>query len=285
MKKSLQENLKTFHTHWYVWLFPICAFFITGFLFQQYFYNHGPVIQISFDEASVIQTEKTKVRFRGVDIGVVKKVTLSFDRKDVIVHVRLEKGADDFAVAGSKFWIVTPKVSFQGLSGLDTLFSGPYIEAMPGPADAEIQTRFKGRSQPAEDADTLESTSTYTLTTTSAESLNTGDAITYRGLNVGTIGKIALNKTAQTIEVQLLILNKYTRLIRTNTVFWNKVGIQAKLGLFGSKIKVNSVDSIMRGGIEFATPDKAGEQAKANSKFILALEAPKDVEKWSPVLD
>ena len=285
MKMSLAKNLKSFRNHWYVWLFPVIAFFISGYLFQQHFYNHGPTIQIAFDEATTIQNEKTRVRFRGVDIGIVKKITLSLDRKDVIVHVRLEKGADDFAVAGSSFWIVTPKVSLQGMSGLDTIFSGPYIEALPGPAGGALQTHFKGRSQPAEDADTLENTSTYTVNTTSAESLNTGDSITYRGLNVGTIGKMSLNKSGQTIEIQLLILNRYTRLIRTNTVFWNKVGIQAKLGLFGSKIKVNSVDSIMRGGIELATPDTAGPQAKANTQFTLALEAPKDAEKWSPILD
>jgi len=74
-------------------------------------------------------------------------------------------------------------------------------------------------------------------------------------------------------------------LVRTNTAFWRKVGIQAKLGLFGSEVKVNSLDSIMRGGIELFTPDPPAPVAKANHKFTLLAAPPKDYEKWNPVLD
>lgn len=284
MKHAVKHNLKTLRTRWYVWLFPIVAIILSAFLIQQYYYNNGFVIHISFDDASVIQVAKTKLKFRGVDIGRVKDVTISDDQKHVVVSVQLNKGTDHFAVEGSKFWVVTPKVSLQGLTGLDTIFSGPYIDVLPGPADAPIQTEFKGKTQEVT-SDENENMSSYILETASAESLNPGDAITYRGVHVGTVGKMSLGKTAQMIEVQILIQNKYSRLVRSNTVFWNKVGIQAKLGLFGSKIKVNSMDSIMHGGIEFATPDKAEPMAKANAKFILAPEAPKNSEKWNPVLE
>lgn len=282
--KTIKEKMKTIKLAWVAWLFPIFAIVITIYLVKQHFYNRGPMIQISFEEASMVQVEKTRLRYRGVNIGTVKKVAISEDQKNVTVSVLLIKEAAEFAVEGSKFWIITPQVSLQGLTGLDTIFGGPYIEVQPGPMDGSRQTEFKGR----EDSDTheaTENTSPYIIETANAESISKGDAVTFRGMVIGNIGKLTLNKTAQAVEIQLNIQNKYTKLIRTNTVFWRKVGIQAKLGLFGSQIKVNSFDSIMRGGVELAIPDHPGEVAKARARFALVPEAPKDYSKWNPKLD
>lgn len=279
----MTENMKSIRNNWYLWLFPVIAIGITLFLFKVYYENHGRTIQITFDEASVMKVEKTRLRFRGVDIGVVKDIQLSPDHKNVVVSVMLTKDTDDFAVEGSQFWVVTPKVSLQGLSGLDTIFAGPYIEVLPGPTDAKKVSQFKGRPEDVHEAS--ENMSSYVLETASAESINTGDAITFRGMTVGTVGKMSLSKTSQAVNVQINIENRYVQLIRTNTVFWRKVGIQAKLGLFSSKIKVNSFDSIMHGGVEFFTPDNPGPMAKANAKFALATEAPKNYEKWNPKLE
>lgn len=283
--KAFKGSMRGMRTNWYVWLFPIFAALISAFLVQQHFYNRGLLIKVSFDEASVIQREKTRLRYRGVDVGTVVDVQISKDRKNAIASIRLVKGTDDFAVEGTKFWIVTPKVSLQGLSGLETIFSGPYIEVSPGPAHSPRKLTFKGREPEAEVLQApIESVSTYILEMPNAESINPGDAVTYRGVNVGNIGKLNLNKTSQMIDVQINIQNKYTRLVRTNTVFWRKIGIQAKMGLLGANIKVNSVDSIMHGGVEFATPNEAGAMARAGTKFTIVADAPKGSEKWSPIL-
>ena len=284
VQDNVKQNVNTVRRRWYLWLFPLIALGMSTFLFYQYFYDHGPMIKIIFDEASVIQAEKTHLRFRGVDIGTVKAVAISEDHKNVEVSVLLVKGAEQFAVEGSKFWIVSPRVSLQGFTGLDTIFSGPYIETSPGPSSAEPQLVFKGRQDP-EAADATENTSVYFIEAVNGESLNAGDSVTYRGLNVGTIGKVGLSKSGQFVEIRLNIQNRYARLIRSNTVFWRKVGVQADLGLFGSKVQVNSLDSIMHGGLEFATPDNAGPMAKARAKFALATEAPKNAGNWKPVLE
>jgi paraquat-inducible protein B len=281
---TLKNKTKSYRAHWYVWLVPVLALGISAFLFIQHHYDHGPKITIFFEDASVIQADKTHIRYRGADIGVVKSLALTEDRKGVNISATLNKGLDDFAVEGSKFWVVTPIVSLEGLTGLDTIFSGPYVEAVPGPADAAKQTEFKAKSED-DNTQTVESTVSYIIETNNAESISVGDSITFRGIKVGSTNKVTLNKDSQIVEVQINIQNKYARLIRTNTVFWRKVGIQADLGLFGSKIKVNSLDSIMHGGMEFATPDAAGEIAKHHTKFGLAGAAPKDYGKWNPKLE
>ncbi len=271
-------------SYWYVWLFPVVAILLSAWLFRGYLRQRGPVIEISFEDASSIQPEKTRIRFRGVTIGVVKEIILAEDNKSVVAYVQLQRDASRFAVKGSKFWIVAPKVGFQGISGLETLFEGTYIAVQPGPAEGEEETEFKGKLV-SESSESLENTRAYTLESPNLESVSAGDAVTFRGLGIGTVTSIGLSKNGQLGIVQINIHSKYVRLIRTNTVFWRKVGVQAKLGLFGSEIKVNSMDSILHGGVELFTPDPAGEIAKGGTKFSLLPTAPKGSEKWNPVLE
>ena len=279
-----KSNVKKAQSHWYVWLFPVFAILICAYIGYQSFRDRGPMIQIMFDDASSIEAEKTKVRYKGVVIGTVKKVEISENLKETIVDIRLQKSAENFAVEGSKFWLVTPKVGLQGISGLETIFEGTYIAVQPGKPENDQKLEFKGKLG-HDTNESLENTTTYSLETSNAESVTLGDSVTFRGLVIGTITEVLLAKGAQNVLVQIHIHNRYAHLIRTNTVFWRKVGVQAKLGLFSSEVKVNSLDSIMHGGVELFTPDSPGERAKAFSKFTILQAAPKGSEKWNPKLD
>ncbi|MFV8251271.1 MlaD family protein [Bdellovibrio bacteriovorus] len=277
-----EKTVRKISSHWYVWLFPVFAVLISAWLLVQYLTGLGPKIEISFDDGSRIEAEKTRLSYRGVEIGSVTDVKLSDDQKKVIVHARLKKDAKKFAEEGAKYWIVTPKVSIQGITGLETLIEGPYIAAQPG--DGGEKTEFQGK-QESETDDPLEDTVAYRLETANAESINPGDNVSFRGMNVGTVTKVTLSKTAQTLHIQINLQSKYARLVRTNTQFWRKVGVQAKLGLFKSELKINSLETLLHGGIEMFTPDPAGEIAKYNHKFPLLSSAPKDWQKWNPSLE
>jgi paraquat-inducible protein B len=268
---------------WAFWFFPVIALGITGWILYSHIKKQGPTITVEFEDAAGLQAEKTSVRFRGVEIGLVKEVVISEDTKNVVATINLQKEAERFAVEGSKFWLVTPQVSFQGVKGLDTLIEGSYIAASPGKEEATESYDFKGTNNTEGDA--LENTTAYFLETSNVESINPGDAVTFRGLQVGNVTRVTLGKTAQVVVVQINLQNRYTRLIRNNTSFWRKAGIQASLGLFGSKVKINSLDSILRGGVEIFTPDPAGPRAKAGSRYNLSADAPKGYEKWNPVLE
>ncbi len=280
----LRQKIGRVGSTWYLWLFPVFAILISVWLFRDYLGQRGPEIQIIFEDAASLQAEKTKVRFRGVPIGTVKKISITADNKDVVAYIQLQKEAAQFAVAGSKFWIVSPKVNFQGISGLETLLEGTYIAVQPGKPDAEVQEQFKG--QMGNDAtDSSENLRPFILEAKNAESITTSDIITFRGVNIGTVSKLTLSKSSQKVLIQINIQNKYAKLIRSNTFFWRKVGIQANLGLFNSSVKVNSLDSILHGGIEIFTPEPPGIIAEPSSRFTLSPAAPKDYEKWNPVLE
>lgn len=283
MRKTVRRSVEKVKTGWYIWLFPLFAVGITGWLLYDYYSQQGPRVRISFDDAGGIQPEKTTLRFRGIAIGVVKDVFISEDQKDVVAEVLLRKDAEKFAVEGSKFSLVQPKVGFQGISGLNTLFEGVYIQVLPGDSGGKKKHDFQAQAQTSA-TDPLDDTSVYFLETDNAESVNAGDSISYRGVKIGSVTKVYFDRPAQSVQMQVNVENKYTRVIRTNTAFWRKAGVQAKLGLFNSEIKVNSLDTLMNGGIEIATPDQAGARAKFGAKFTLAPSAPKDYQKWRPTL-
>lgn len=274
------KNLK-----WHLILFPILAIAFSGYFLYKYYDEKGSTIEILFSEANSIQPEKTRLFYRGVPVGVVKEITLSEDGKNAVCVVELQKTAAQFAVEGSAFYLVSPKVSFEGISGLETLISGSYIAVDPGPKDAKKKDKFDGALSPPI-SKPEENTSKYILETDHAESISTGDNIFFRGLIIGQVGVVNLNKTSQRVLIEINIKNKFVKLIRTNTSFWKKQGVKVDLGLFKSDIRINSLDTIMKGGIEIGTPNNPGEIAKYGQTFPLLRDEPEDREdeKWDPSL-
>ncbi len=264
---------------WLIWLFPTLALISTGFLYYNYWSHRGPLVQIEFNDATGIEPEKTTVKFRGVVVGKVEKVDLLESEKAVVVFVRLSREAKDLAVGGTVFSIIQPQVDFQGVRGLETLFRGSYIRAIQG--RGEPTTKFIGRLE-AEASDTSSHTVTYYLRSPSVDSINTGDPVYYRGFKIGSVTDVSLAPSGQYIETRIQIEKKYVKTIRTNTLFWQRSAVDAKIGLFDSKIKIGSLESMMNGGISIATPTEAGRIADAESRFQLQAHSPKNFEKWNP---
>lgn len=275
------ESLKS---GWYLWLFPLAALGISCWLFLDFFNERGPEVHITFEDASGIQAGKTRVRFRGVSIGTVEKTLISGDNRYALVTVVLQRNAAHFAVDGSQFWLVLPKVGFQGVSGLETLFEGTYIAVQPGPPGGNQKDVFKG-SIGKEINDSAEDTLAYYLEADNVGSIGPGDNVSFRGMNIGTVSKVSLSKTSQSVITQINIQRRYAKLIRSNTVFWRKAAVQANLGLFNSEIKIGALDSLLHGGIDLATPEPVGEIAKQHAQFELSAAPPKNWEKWSPKLE
>ena len=63
-----------------------------------------------------------------------------------MVQARLRRSAASIARDGSVFWIVRPEVGPASISGLRTVFAGPYIQALPGTGPPK--TEFVGLDRP-----------------------------------------------------------------------------------------------------------------------------------------
>jgi len=117
-----------------IWLIPFIALLIGLSLAIKSILAIGPTIYVSFRTAEGLVAGKTTVKYRQVDIGLVREIVLSDDRSHVIAKIELRKDASNFAAKDSRFWVVRPRVGTSGISGIDTLFSGSYIGVDGGKA-------------------------------------------------------------------------------------------------------------------------------------------------------
>ncbi|MCD6389124.1 MAG: hypothetical protein J7L69_06915, partial [Desulfobulbaceae bacterium] len=107
----------------------------------------------------------------------------------------------------------------------------------------------------------------------------------YRQVRVGLVMGSVLSPTAQEVHVFVNIEEPYTALIHENTVFWNASGISVDAGIFrGLQIYTESMESILGGGIAFATPEgkEMGVPAGTGHHFILQDKMDEDWLDWKP---
>jgi len=125
-----------------VWIVPVVAAMVAGYLVYRRAQEYGAGITIRFKEVSGLKIGQTPIKYRGVSVGEVTGVELDRNHQYVLVRARLQRSAASIAREGSKFWIVRPEVGIANITGLATIISGPHIEAWPG--GGEFQSEFVG---------------------------------------------------------------------------------------------------------------------------------------------
>ena len=105
-----------------VWLVPLVAIVIGGWLVFKALSEKGPTITITFSSAEGLEAGKTKIKFKEVELGQVTAINLSEDLTKVIVTAELVKEAENFLSVNTRFWVVRARVGVSGVSGLGTLF-------------------------------------------------------------------------------------------------------------------------------------------------------------------
>lgn len=243
----------------------------------------GQVIELRADTADGLK-EGTVLRFKGLEVGRVEQVELSKDLQTVQLKVRLTRAADRVARQGTRFWVVGPQVGLAGVSNLGTIVSGQYIEVLPAPKAGQAQTSFSllgGEPNRLLDADGLR----LTLSAARRGSLKAGVPVTYREVQVGKVTSFELGETADRVLIHVLIEPRYAPLVRTGSRFWNTSGVGVDAGLFkGVKVRTESMETILAGGVAFATPNNTemGSPAKPGQTFALFDEANDEWLDWAP---
>ena len=123
-----------------IWLIPLVAFIIGGWIAYKTITERGPIITISLANAEGIEAGKTKVKYKNTEIGVVKSLQLSEDLSRVDLTAELVKGSKAFLREDTLYWVVRPRIGVGEISGLATLFSGAYIAVYPGYEQASAKS-------------------------------------------------------------------------------------------------------------------------------------------------
>ena len=244
---------------WLVWLVPLVAVIIGVTLGARSILNRGPTITIFFHNAEGIEANKTHIKYKDVDVGIVRVVKLTKDHREVEVtaEMRGNSGIENLLVTDTRFWVVRPRVGAEGVSGLGTLLSGAYI-GMDAGRNATEKREFEGLDvQPPITADVPGRE--FTLMADDLGSLDIGSPIYLRRVPVGQVQAYAMQPDGRHIKFTIFVTAPYDRFVSLHSRFWHASGVDVDLGAQGLHVQTQSVVSVLAGGIAFQDlPDPDG---------------------------
>jgi paraquat-inducible protein B len=268
-----------------VWLVPLVALLIGGWLAVQTVLQKGPSITISFANGEGLEAGKTKIKFKNVDIGVIDSVVLSADRNTVIATAELAKSAANMLVEDTRFWVVRPRISGGTVSGLGTLLSGSFIGM-----DAGSQTRsrrdFVGLETPPVFASNVAGRE-FVLKSETMGSLDVGAPVFFRRLQVGQVTSYALDADGNGVTFRVFINAPYDAYVKGDTRFWQASGVDVSLDTNGVKINTESLVAILIGGLAFQSPPESADatEAGAGSEFQLFQDRAEAMKRRDRIAD
>lgn len=255
-------------TYSLIWLVPLAALAISLGVVWKTYADRGPLIEVAFLQATGIRVDETELRYRDVTIGLVEDLKFSNGLETVVAYVRVEKSVAPFIDADSEFWLVRPEVTTRGVSGLDTVLSGVYIE---GTWDAEISApaeRFTALARPPL-ARAGESGLQFMLYSNDGEGMAENTPILYHGIEVGRIGNLRLSGDGRSIIADAFVPFPNDRLVNSSTKFWDTSGFDLSFGPAGAKLNVSSLAALVAGGISFDTIVSGGGPVGSGAAFQL----------------
>lgn len=250
-----------------IWVLPLLALIVGIWMIYEQLSTQGPMITIEVEQATGLESDKTKIKSRDVDIGIVKDIKLKDDLSGVIIYARIDKSAEHLLRKNSEFWVVKPRISFSGISGLSTLLSGPYIAMSPSD-ETEKQLNFVALESPPV---TPAGTPGLHVTLSSAQdfSFKEGDSVVYKGLKVGEFEDVYFNLGERTVYYNVFIKDPFHKLITENTKFWNTSGLSFALEASGFTARTGSLETMLTNGVTFDVPEgmDPGAQITERSYF------------------
>ncbi|MBF0624353.1 MAG: MCE family protein [Magnetococcales bacterium] len=251
-----------------IWLVPLIAALIGGWIAYRTLADMGPQVVISFKTADGLEPGRTKVKYKDVEVGEVETVQLTPDLSRVLVTARFIRTAESHLTEGTRFWVVMPRLTAAGITGLNTLVSGAYIEVDPGPGNPKFA--FEGLEVPP-----IVRHGTpghrFVLQAERLGSLAPGSPVQYRGITVGEVQGYELAPDGQGVMIHAFVHAPHHTLVRQETRFWNASGIRATVDANGLDVRAASLQALLAGGVTFDTlePPEATQPAPNGAIFRL----------------
>ncbi len=248
----------------------------------------GLMVRIRFDSGEGLKAG-TPLKFRGMEVGEVKRVRLDHDIADpdhstIIADTLIYNDNRWLAREGARFWLVKPELGLARTANLDTLIKGQYIQVDPADKVTSEKTEFIARNRPPAQGNGLTGLK-IRLVSDRLGSIAKGNPVYYREIQVGEVSGYRLGNPADHVIIFLTIDDHYAPLITPDTQFWNASGIDVDVGLFsGAKIRTDSLESLLAGGIAFATPAAGTTPVKPGMRFPLHEKADPKWLEWKPAI-
>ena len=261
-RRSLAERVSV------VWLVPLAAVLVSLWVAWQSYSDRGLLIDIIFQQASGIRAGETELRFRDVTVGRVEDVGFSPTLETVRVSVRLDKSIAAFADDDATFWIVQPEVTTQGVSGLETVLSGVFIEASWDSEPGGLVSEHQGLDS-APLLGSGQSGLSITLTAGPGVLLTGSTPILHKGVEVGRIGPPELSPDGTVARAEAIVFAPYDGLVTSNTRFWDTSGFSFSLGANGAELNFSSIATLIAGGVAFDTVVSGGTAVASGRSYTV----------------
>ncbi len=235
-----------------IWLVPFLAMVIALWLAFQYYAKIGPTIKISFKSNAGLIANQSQIKLRDVTVGMVTKISLSNDGKGVIVQAQMNKEVSAYLNNKAKLWIVHPDVGSHGVSGLDTLLSGSYIELHGIKDDSSTKRYFIGLEKPY--LDTEAEGKYYLLSAPQSYNITEGSNIYYRMIKVGRVERVGISPNGEKVNFTVFVEKKYNSYINKKSRFYAQSSFSIDFSQAKMDMQLASLSQLAHGGISIYTP-------------------------------
>lgn len=209
-----------------IWLIPLAALGLAAWLLYTTLIATGPTLHIYFKDVQGLQPGNAEVKYRGAQVGTVSSMHLAKDQQSVDVEVSLDRAAADLAREHTLFWIVKPQLSLGQIQGLQTIVSGAYIEAKPGPG--KQVTHFQGLSQPPSPEQEKKGFR-LVLLADKLGSVQKRTPVYYREVQVGEVLESTFVDGTQALQIPIWINEPCVSVVDTNSKFWDAGGLRVQM--------------------------------------------------------
>lgn len=249
-----------------IWIVPFIAIIVAGWLAYQYYSELGDEIRIIFPKNEGLNAGQSQIKYRDVQVGTVQKILLRKDGNGVVVVARMDKLAEPYLNEKAKFWIVKPEVGVTGVSGLDTLLSGTYIN-MFSEKEGQPKDTFYGLKEPYH---ANKEGVYYQLIAPSGFNINRGTPINFKNMTVGQVEYVNISLDGQNIDFVVFVQQQYVPYIHRNSKFWVTSTVDASFANGRLDVNVAPLSNLVQGGIEFSsTHEDADDTVPDNFVFRL----------------
>lgn len=250
-----------------VWVICFTAITFGISLTYSWYKNRGKDIYISFKEVAGLVPNQSKIMYLGVEIGKILELRLDNNTMLPIVKARISRASAKMIGKESEFWIVRPELSLGSIRNLGAVATGDYVSV--NPVKGDFSKTFVGLDADPVD-EQFEDGLRITLRSPSAAGIEVGSAVLYRDVQIGEVGHMDLSKDRRHVLIKIYIDDEYNNVIRKNSCFGNISGFHASINLFtGSEISLNSIRTLIKGGITVVTPNMKSAQAKNGDTFTM----------------
>ncbi len=260
-----------------IWIVPIIALIIAGWLAYQHFVERGPEIKIIFPQNEGLVAGQSVIKFRNVPVGKVTDIYAEEGTDGVIVVARMNsKESKPYLSEHAKFWIVKPEVGISGVSGLDTLLSGTYINVHSKAGGKHLTDKFIGLTHAYRDD--LQGTY-FHLTSPTGDSVAVGTPVYFKNIRVGQVEYLYLGLNNKNIEVIVFIDKMYTEYINSDSKFWLKSTVNIDFTRGNLDVSIAPMNYLLQGGIVFSSSGKNDKSLVADDHIFKLFKNKTEADK------